>query len=388
MTFSHRLYFDFNATSPLRREARESMLQVLERVGNPSSIHAEGREARAQVEQARAQIATLVGAHPKQVIFTSGGTESANLILNPHLWKKEKVPTLLILNEGEHACVLKGHGFLPDQVEILPLTNQGVVEEEEVSACLERYKNHVPLLALQAANNETGVLQPLERLAALIHQRGGWVICDSVQRGGRLPLSMKALEVDALFISSHKMGGPLGAGALILREDLHVPLLPLIRGGGQERGWRGGTENVAALVGFGRAADVCRQEMETESQRLAFLRDRLEDFLKKHIPDVIIFGAQVPRLPNTCAFAIPGLSSETFLMSLDLNGIAASSGAACSSGKVQMSRTLMAMGISSSIAKASIRLSLGYIHTQTMVDELCLRLSDVVKGLRHRRPLS
>jgi cysteine desulfurase len=335
-----RAYLDYNATAPLRPEARAATLAALESCGNPSSIHAEGRAARALIEEARRQVAALCRANARDVVFTSGGTETAALALAPSGGLAR-----LIVSAGEHPCVLAGHRFA--QAEIAPLGADGRVD----LPALKRLLDGPPaLVALQAANNETGVIQPVAEAAALAHARGGRLVCDAAQAAGRVPLDAFG-DADALILSAHKFGGPKGAGALVLLREGFAPA-PLLRGGGQERGRRAGTENVAALAGFGAAATAALEEA-----RLAALRDACEAALPG---DAVIFGAAASRLPNTLAFAIPGLPAATLLMRLDLDGVAVSSGSACSSGKVSPSHVLAAMGVAPALAAGAIRVSLGW----------------------------
>ncbi len=356
-----RVYLDWNATAPLLPAAREALVEALAEYGNPSSIHAEGRRARAYVERARAQVGALVGASPAGVTFTSGGTEAANLILSPSVVTPgDRRPfDLLVVSAGEHACVLDGHRFAPEQVRIAPLTKEGVLDLAALAALLEQAAERRVMLALQAANNETGVVQPAREAAGLVHERGGFVVCDGVQGVGRLDCRLDTLEADALFLSAHKIGGPKGVGALVLRDgDVNIEAKH-VRGGGQERNMRGGTENVAGIVGFGAAAAWTHAHGLTDAARLAPLRDEMERTLRAAAPELVVFGAGAPRLANTSAFALPGLSASTLLMALDLDGYAVSSGAACSSGKVRASHVLAAMGFASGLAEGAVRVSCG-----------------------------
>lgn len=347
-----RIYLDYNATSPLRAEARAGMIAALSVVGNPSSIHAEGRAARALVEEARREVAALACASARDVIFTASGTEAANMVLAPGVRVRDVAPLQrLIISGGEHPCIVSGHRF--ECMERIPLGADGVVDLAALADLLEG----VPaLVCLQAANNETGVIQPVAEAAALVHARGGVLISDAAQAGGRVPLEAFA-AADALIVSAHKFGGPKGAGALVLlREGLTFP--PLLRGGGQERGRRAGTEDVVALAGFGAAARAV--DLAVEGERVRALRDLCEARLLEIVPEAVIFGRNAPRLPNTLAFAVPKYPAAGVVMRLDLGGVAVSSGAACSSGKIAPSAVLAAMGVFSELSGCAIRVSLGW----------------------------
>ncbi len=373
-----RFYLDYNATAPLRVEARTAMLAALNAGGNPSSIHAEGRAARALIEQARREVAALAGASARDVVFTASGTEAANLAFAPGVSAPGIAPLRrLIVAAGEHTCVLGGHRFA--SAEIAALGPNGRLDLEALARLLD--DGPPALVALQAANNETGVLQPVDEAAALTHARGGLLICDAAQAAGRLPLTGSG--ADALLLSAHKFGGPKGAGAFIaLREGLHVEAL--LRGGGQERGRRAGTENVAAISGFGATALAVRPGLTQEAARVAALRDACEARLMARSPDAIVFGREAPRLPNTLAFAIPGFAAAPLLMRLDLEGIAVSSGSACSSGKVSASHVLAAMGVSPDLASGAIRISLGWASHERDVAAFAAALGRALAGVRRK----
>ncbi len=378
-----RAVLEYNASAPLRPEARAAVLAAFQEAGNPSSIHWEGRAARAHVETARRAVAELVGVAPRAVTFTSGGTEAIVDALHPAL----SAPGFggparrLVLSAGEHVCVLSGHRFPAGAVRVAPLDGDGLIDLDALEAILDLEPGPV-VLALQAANNETGVIQPVAEAAELIHARAGLVVSDAAQWAGRLPLDARALGADVVTLSAHKFGGPKGAGALIaVREDLRVAA-PLLRGGGQERGARAGTENVAALAGFGAAAAAVAADAADEAERLERLRDRLEARVREAAPDAVVFGAGAPRLPNTLCFAAPGLSAATLLMRLDLGGVAASSGSACSSGKVAPSHVLAAMGVEPARAGGAIRLSLGWGSSGRDVERFGEVFRDCVRALR------
>jgi cysteine desulfurase len=369
---------DYNASAPIRPEARAAMLAVMDVVGNPSSIHAEGRAARALMEEARRAVADLAGASPKHVIFTSGGTEAGNLALTP---RPEKSIDRLILSAGEHACMLRGHRFASETVEIARLAPDGQINLED----LERRLAGAPtLLGLQGANNETGVVQPVAEAAARVHAHGGLVVCDAVQIAGRTALDMGALGADFLMLSAHKIGGPKGVGALIASRDGLVGAA-LMRGGGQERGARAGTENVLGIAGFGAAARCARADLGSEPARLTKLRETLEAAILAVASDAVIFGAGAPRIANTVNFAVPGVTAATLLMRLDLDGVAASSGSACSSGKVSRSHVLAAMGVDPELAGGAIRLSLGWASGVADVERFAAVFATAIAALRRRR---
>ncbi|RFB80791.1 cysteine desulfurase family protein [Methylovirgula sp. 4M-Z18] len=376
-----RLYLDNNATTPLRLSVRAAMLAAFDLVGNASSIHSEGRAARALIEEARRNVAALTGAKAKNVIFTSGGTEAANLALTPHVHvADERRPfARLLVSATEHPCVLSGYRFASDQVTLLPVTSSGVIDLHALDHALAAGERCT--VAVQAANNETGVLQPIRAIADKVHARGSVLICDAVQAAGKVRLDMDELGADMLLLSAHKFGGPKGAGALVLGSDrLHIAD-PLLKGGGQERGFRAGTENVAAIAGFGQAAQDATG-WAVEAACLKDLRDGLEVAVRHGAPDMVVFGRDADRLPNTLNFAVPGVPAETLLMALDLDGIAASSGSACSSGKLKSSHVLAAMQVPAELASGAIRLSLGWASTWQDVEEFENRFAGVAGKLR------
>src|SRR5581483_5984129 len=317
-----------------------------------SSIHAEGRAARRLVEDARAAVARLTAAEPRNVTFTSSGSEANMLALTPNLGGGKPPRSRLLISAIEHASVRAGGRFAPEAVETVPVTAQGVIDRWALKARLADLaaRGEPVLLSIMAANNETGVVQPISEVAAMAHEVGGLLHVDAVQLAGRLRCDIGELGADLLTVSAHKLGGPKGAGALIRREEALRPE-PLIRGGGQERGLRAGTENVAAIAGFGAAAEAAAASLPTEATRLRALRDRLEAGLKEATPQALIFGHEVERLPNTTLLAVPGMKAETAVIALDLEGFAVSSGAACSSGKVQSSHVLTAMGVPADLAR-------------------------------------
>ena len=378
---SERAYFDWNATAPLREEARAAMVAALALTGNASSVHGEGRAARAAVEKARAQVAALVGAEPKNVTFTSGATEANMLALTPALEisglnaRRDR----LFVSGVEHPSVASGGRFAAADVEVLPVDSDGVVDLQALRSAVARAER--PLVSVMLANNETGVMQPIRAIADIVHAAGGVLHVDAVQGPGRIDCRIGELGAGLMSLSAHKFGGPQGAGALIVRGDIHIAE-PLIKGGGQERGLRAGTENVAAIAGFGAAAAVSASQADVP--RMAALRDRLESAIKAALPQAVIFGQNAPRLPNTTLFAVPGLKAETAIISFDLNGIAVSSGSACSSGKVQPSHVLAAMGVEPALAQGAVRVSLGWSTSEGDIENLLTALTKVVSSLRKR----
>ena len=351
---SERAYFDWNATAPLRSETRAAMVAALALTGNASSVHAEGRAARRLVEEARAQVAALAGADAKNVTFTSGATESNMLALTPaiEIDGRKSLRDRLFVSAIEHPSVRSGGRFAAEQIEELPVSNDGVVDLHALRSAIARAER--PLISVMLANNETGVIQPICQIADIVHAANGVLHVDAVQGPGRINCRIGELGADLMSLSAHKLGGPQGAGALISRGDTRIGE-PLIKGGGQERSLRAGTENVAAIAGFGAAAALAANQADIK--RMAALRDRLEAGIKAATPEAVIFGQSAPRLPNTTLFAVPGTKAETAIISFDLNGIAVSSGAACSSGKVQTSYVLAAMGVEPALEQGAVRVS-------------------------------
>lgn len=360
-----RVYLDWNATTPLRREAREAMGAAWEFAGNPSSVHAEGRQARRLVEEARDAIAAAVGASARNVVFTSGGTEANALALTPGLRRGTGVPVRrLLVSAVEHASVLAGGRFPADAIGIVGVTPSGLLDLDRLRAMLA--DGPPALVSVMLANNETGVVQPVMEAAGIVHEAGGLLHVDAIQALGKIPFDINALGADLLTLSAHKIGGPKGVGALVVAGDL-LGLEPVLRGGGQEHGRRAGTENVAGIAGFGAAAKAAMAVLEDDAARLEGLRSRLEEGLRQ-TPGIVIFSGDAPRLPNTTLFTVPGLKAETAVIGFDLAGIAVSSGSACSSGKVQPSHVLEAMGFGPELAQGAVRLSLGWSTTPADVD--------------------
>ncbi|MGF1447120.1 MAG: cysteine desulfurase family protein [Pikeienuella sp.] len=350
-----RIYLDWNATAPLRPEARAAMLEAIDAVGNPSSVHAEGRASRAIVERARGQVARLVGCAPEQVLFNSGATEGAN-----HAFFLMKT---VFFADVEHDCVRRQvadlglNSFTKFRgTEFLEVGRDGIVQVLRTPALQEGHV--IGSLARQAANSETGVMQPpAEPRINLV---------DAVQAVGKVPWAYKAEEMDYALISGHKFGGPKGVGALL--HPANEALDANMSGGGQERGQRSGTENVLAIAGFGAAAEAAQRDLEAGVwARVEKLRNILEDALAAAAPETIFFGQESPRVPNTSCFAVPGWKGETQVMQMDLAGFAVSSGSACSSGKMRESRVLRAMGFDAETAGSALRVSMGPTTTEAEV---------------------
>jgi cysteine desulfurase len=381
-----RAYLDWNAGAPLRPEARTAMVAALDVIGNPSSPHTEGRRARAIVEDAREEVAALVGAKPAEVVFTSGATEANNAVLAGG-WQA------ILLAGVEHDSVLAPARRLAQagRTRLLDLAvdASGVASAERVSDLAGDLANEVrgagagrALVTLQIANNETGIVQPVAAVAAAARACGLSVHTDAVQAAGRIAVDFNELGVDYLGLSAHKLGGPKGVGALVIRDGAGLPAF--IAGGGQERRRRAGTENVPAIAGFGAAARAAARELATlaSMERVRALRDRAEAEIKAITPSAVVIGADAERLPNTTCIALPGAGAETLVIALDLAGVAVSAGAACSSGKVGASHVLEAMGLEPALARAAIRVSLGCGSTERDVTALAAAWAHVTA--RHR----
>jgi cysteine desulfurase len=367
---TERVYLDWNATAPLRGEALRALQDAAGLVGNPSSVHAEGRAARRLIEQAREEVAALVGAQPADVIFTSSGTEANMLALTPAIETAgEKRPRdRLFIPAIEHPSVRAGGRFPREAIEDIPAEADGRVNLAALAEALAPAKTSRPLVSLMFANNETGVVQPVAAAATIVHAAGGLLHVDAVQAAGRILCDIRALRADLLTLSAHKIGGAKGVGALV-RAGEHIHFAdPLIRGGGQERGMRAGTENVAGIAAFGAAAAAARRQLADEAAHMLALRTLVEEGLRAISPQALILGAAAERLPNTTLFALEGMKAETAIIALDLEGVAVSAGAACSSGKVRSSHVLAAMGVSPALGRAAVRVSLGWTTTQADIE--------------------
>jgi cysteine desulfurase len=384
---TERVYLDHNATSPMRPAAQAAVHKALA-LANASSVHAEGRAARAAIEHAREQVAELVGADPRAVMFTSGATEANTVALASEVYVGTRVvrADVLLVSGVEHPSVRAGGRFAVEQIEFIPVDRDGVVELTALETQLARHTaaGRRALVSVMAANNETGVVEPIAEIASRVHAADGILHCDAVQMVGRLPFGVVVSAADLISISSHKLGGPQGSGALIASsEEIRVPAL--LRGGGQERGRRAGTENVPAIVGFGAAAADAAGKLATEATRFAGLRDAAETGLRAIAPDTVVLSAGAERLPNTICFAAPGIAAETAVMAFDLDGIAVSAGAACSSGKVGPSEALAAMQVAPEIAKGAIRVSLGWNTSESDISRFLEVWKRVYLNLGQRR---
>jgi len=373
---NQRSYLDYNATSPLRDEVRAAVIDALSLTGNPSSVHEEGRNARAAIESARAKVAKLAGARAEDVIFTSGGTEANALALSPQRGEAWHC----YVSAVEHPSVLAGGRFHPETMTLIPVTPDGVIDLEILAS--ELAKHHLggwrPLVSLMAANNETGAIQPVAEAAKIVKDTGGLFHTDAVQAAGRMKLDLAALGADMVSLSAHKIGGPKGVGALVVREGVSVE--PLLKGGGQERRRRAGTENVPGIVGFGVAAELASADL-SRVDGIEALRDELEAKVLSLAPDAVVLSAGVKRLPNTSCIAVPGAKAETLVIGLDLAGVAVSSGSACSSGKVEASHVLAAMGVAPELAQGAIRISLGFATRRDDIENFLDAFGQLIKRM-------
>lgn len=379
-----RIYLDYNAGAPLVEAARVAMIAALD-AGNPSSVHAEGRAARAIVEAARASVAGLVGAETGNVVFTSGASEAAATVLSPE-WRMGRSPLRVgraYVTASDHACILKG-GAMPEAARtLLPVGRDGVLDLDALCMALAGHdaKDGPPLVLTHAANNESGVVQPMRAIADIVRKAGGISVIDAAQAPGRISLDLAETGADFLILSGHKIGGPKGVGAIVSAGGVLWPR-PLIGGGGQERGLRAGTENVAAIAGFGAAAGHASAVL-ADAGCVAGLRDRLEAGILNLSPGATIFGREAPeRLPNTVFFAVPGVSTETAQIALDLAGIAVSAGSACSSGKVGPSHVLAAMGYG--VRESGLRISMGPATTDAAIARVLEVLARLCEKARRR----
>ncbi|WP_435658018.1 cysteine desulfurase family protein [Brucella pituitosa] len=378
-----RLYLDYNASAPLLDEARNAVIEALGIPGNPSSVHREGRAARGLVEAARRSVAALVNAKSDHVFFTSGATEAASTLLTP-IYMMGRSPVRLshlYVSATEHPCMLTGGQFPAENITILAVDENGILKLDALQQVLEAHDKStgLPLVAVQVANNETGVIQPIREIAALVKAAGGIFVVDAVQAAGRIELDITDNCGDYLIISSHKIGGPKGVGAVIAISDLMMPKA-LVRGGGQEKGHRAGTEALPLIAGFGAAADVAATRLNGDGWSFE-ARDRLEAGLMEIAPSATIHGNSVDRLPNTTFFSLDGQKAETVQIAFDLGGIALSAGSACSSGKVGPSHVLAAMGHED--GPGAIRVSLEPNASTESVDQFLDVLRKIVA--RHER---
>ncbi len=376
---NQRSYLDYNATAPIRDEVRTAVAEALALPGNPSSVHAEGRAARSAVEAAREKVAALAGARPKDVVFTSGATEANALALAARQTEKWHC----YVSAVEHPSALCGGRFAPRSVTRFPVTTDGVADLEILAEQLQESlrAGEKSFVSLMTANNETGAIQPVTEAARIVHDAGGILHTDAVQAAGRITLDIAALGADLLSLSAHKIGGPKGVGALMLGRGGAVE--PLMKGGSQERRRRAGTENVAGIVGFGVAAELALADLAKVGE-IARLRDELERGALALAPGAVVLSANVARLPNTTCLAVPGVKAETLVIGLDLAGVAVSAGSACSSGKVEASHVLGAMGVADELQQGAIRLSLGFGTVNADINSFLKAFGELIRRLRPR----
>lgn len=380
-----RAYLDYNATAPLRPQARAAMVDALDVVGNASSVHGDGRAARARIETARTEVAALVGASAKLVTFTSGGTEANNTVLTPE-WSqvgRQQLLDRLLVGATEHPSVLAGGRFPTDRIHAIPVDRSGIIDLAALERMLAQERGGNALVSVMLANNETGAIQPVKEIAAIAHTAGAIFHTDAVQAAGRIAVAIDDLGVDVLTLSAHKIGGPQGAGAIVRRNE-DVTFSPFLTGGGQERRLRSGTENVAAIAGFGAAARAAVVDI-AKTHSWSELRDRIAEVVQASCPQVSFFAADVARLPQTLCLAIHGIPAETLVIALDLAGVAVSSGSACSSGKVAPSHVLAAMGVESGVAQTAIRISMGWDSNESDLDVFSNAWANVLDRVQPRK---
>lgn len=379
------IYMDYNATTPVDPRVAEAMLPYLrEKFHNPSSIYSRAKEVKKAIEEAREKVARLIGAKPKEVIFTGGGSEADNHAIKGVAFALREKGNHIITSAIEHHAVLHTCQFLEKmgfEVTYLPVDRYGIVEPEVLKKAI---REDTILVSIMMANNEIGTIEPIKELAEIAHERGVLFHTDAVQAVGKIPVNVKELGVDMLSLSAHKFYGPKGVGGLYVRWRVKIP--SLIHGGGQERGKRAGTENVAGIVGAGKAAEIAMEEMDEEERKIRPLRDKLEKELVGRIPQVIVNGHPEKRLYNTLNICVKGIEGEGMLALLDMNGISASSGSACTSGSLEPSHVLLAIGLPHEIAHGSLRFSLGKYNTEEDVDKVIEVLPGIVERLRAMSP--
>lgn len=372
---------DHNATTPIRPEVLEAFLPFYrEHFGNPSSVHAEGQETRAAVEEAREKVAALIGARPREVVFTGCGTESDNMAIRGVLAANPDKGRHIVTTAIEHPAVLETCLYLESQgaeVTYVRVGRSGVVDPEDVAKAI---RGDTLLVSVMHGNNESGCVQPVEEIGRIAKERGAIFHCDAVQTAGKVPINVNAMHIDLLALSGHKLNAPKGIGALYIREG--TPMDALVTGGHQERNRRSGTENVAGIVALGKACELAMREMEEESARLRRLRDRLQEGLLERIPEVEVNGDLARRLPGTLNASFRAVGGEPLLINLDLAGVAVSTGSACASGNTEPSHVLKAMGVPKALIEGSLRFSLGWGNTQEDVDYVIEILPGIVSRLR------
>lgn len=358
-------------------------MRAMDVFGNPNSVHGEGRAARAAIEGARRKVAAFAGTEAGNVVFTSGATEAANLVLTPD-FRMGRTPLRLghlYFSAIEHPAVREGGRFAREKMTEIPVTEAGIVDLDALSKLLDAHDKAagLPMVAVMLVNNETGIVQPVEAAAKIVHAHGGLFVVDAVQAAGRIALDIEKIGADFLIVSSHKIGGPKGAGALIARGEALMPK-PLIHGGGQERGHRSGTQNSLALIGFGAAAEAAADELEARNAAIGALRERLEAGMREVAADVMIHGEGGERVANTIFFTLPGLKAETGQIAFDLEGVALSAGSACSSGRLGESHVLTAMGRDAKLG--ALRISLGFSTTEEDIDRAIAAFAKIANRRR------
>ena len=378
------IYLDYNATAPIKPAVADAVAEAMMLAGNPSSVHGFGRDVRKRIEDAREQIAALVGCAPAELVFTAGGTEANNTALRGAgrralIVSAIEHPAILRTAEAVAAEAVAAEAVAAEHV-VLPVDGDGVLDMAALDAALAAHGPDA-LVSIMLANNETGVIQPVAEIAARAKAAGALMHCDAVQAPGRIPVSFAGLGVDMMSVAAHKFAGPKGIGALVVRAGLDIA--PLVTGGGQERGLRGGTENAAGIVGFGAAAELAHDDLARAGE-IAALRDRMEARLRETEPDVVIFSEGAERLSNTSCLTMPGVQSETQVMGLDLAGVAVSAGSACSSGKVEPSHVLRALGAADAVGGCAIRVSMGWATTGDEIERFLGAWRALYAGLTNR----
>lgn len=375
-------YLDHASTTPMLPEAIEAMTAQLGQVGNPSSLHAAGRRARRVVEESRETIASALGARPSEVVFTAGGTEADNLAVKGLFWARER--RRILISAVEHHAALDPARWLADRhgaiVELLEVDEYGRVHPDTLRAAIERDPDDVALVSVMWANNEVGTVQPIRTLAAIAHEHGIPFHTDAVQAVGQLPVGFAESGVDAMTVSGHKVGGPMGVGALLLARGADP--VPVLHGGGQERDVRSGTLDAPAIAGFAAAVQTAVESRAATAERLSELRDDLIERVRQAVPDVVLNGHPVDRLPGNAHFSFPGCEGDALLMLLDAKGVECSTGSACSAGVAQPSHVLLAMGQDGVRARGSLRFSLGHTSTKADVDRVAEVIGHAVERAR------
>ncbi len=381
-----RIYLDYNATTPVKPEVLEEMIPYFsDEFGNPSSLHMHGQRARIAIDTAREKVAAALGCASHEIIFTSGGTESDNLAIYGYLGKLEesvKQKLHIITSAIEHNAVLKVCQHFEDkgvEVTYLPVNGEGIVDTEALRSLITK---NTSLVSIMAANNEIGTIQPLGDIVRISHEKGVPVHVDAVQAFGKIPLNVKTLGIDMLSISGHKFYGPKGSGALYVRRGMQLDAF--VRGGSQERGMRGGTENIPAIVGLGKACEVAISGLQDNFIRERMLRDRLQTLILKNIKDVRINGDSEKRIPNTLSAGFLGIEAEALAVRLDIEGISVSTGSACSSGASQISHVLKALQVPAGFLGSAIRFSLGQKNTLEQIDLAVSITADIVADMRKK----